>query len=1237
MSNSNRVDGDRRTIRPHGKKIRELRQKKFGSREKFIDELGGNESELSLRRLGEIERGTAKVFPNTLHELARVLGTTYEDLLLRDEPSEGVTACESIALVEPDAPYAGLDEFTEKMAPFFLGRDADVEKLARNVLHRPLVIVTGPSGSGKSSLVRAGLIPRLREEGWIPLITRPEAFPFVKLANIIKSFSEPALRVHPCTQIPALDEVLQQHNGFFSFFDEWLISAPQIKLLVFVNQFEEIFTRCQNKEMRMNFLRAITNLPHPDRFRVVVTLRNDYFYQAVDETDQASESGWVGQPFPVRKMSSEQLKLIIREPAARKGIAFETGLVDQILRDAGDTEGILPLLEFCLLELWSERTHGNLTFAMYEKLGGLHGCIVRRADEVFDSLSSNERANALRILPHLVDIGKDSRIRLTIDQLCRETGVNQHNARAALEPFRSARLLVLDGEEDSNACHVEFAHEAVFRTWEPLQQLLAKNRNYFAWRQDLRMRTNAWQAGAKRNARLLADALLQEAKTWLTQYPNEALAEDEKQFIAESETHQQSKEEGMARERVERLLSAKSESLRNLIEQMREHSGLLHERLVSTPSLLSPEQICRLRLAILKSGDRASEQIDWLSNYIYQADPYELVLIRDELAQFKSQLTQVYWAVACDRNAELESRFRAACMLAGFDPSADTWNQLAPMVAQRLLQEPPRFLRLWIDAVRPIGDRLRNAFRMRIHDGSEREFVRSAAFALGQFSRDNIDLLAEYVSEANAAAYAEFFSRLPATTGGQAHLIARLKNIVGAEYDSNVIENIQCEFRQWLISEAGGINSAISREASQIFLGKKRAGAAITAIRLGHHELALDVLRLGDDPEAMSQFVARLPGRGVRVDDLLHCLELANGRCERFGLLLSLGAFNLSDIPLSDRVNTRDLVGVWHASDPHSSIHSACDWLLRRWGSPIPNAADHTKIESSEWHKYNIANANMTLIRFEPAIFSMGSPDDEIGRSRNEAIHLGHIKMPFEICDRPVTRSEFMSFLHANKKEFDNIDEYSPSPQHPVVAVTWHEAVLYCRWLTEMAGLSESDQCYSNPDTETNALTGYPTMWTFRPDRFGFRLPTEAEWEFACRGGAGTTYHFGNDSDLLTQYAAFSLNHDQSTAPVAVFRPNMRGMFDMHGNVFEWCDDLYQAHVADSSVVERIKEGQTRVVRGGGWVFSNRMCRCAFRIHYPPSNRYYAIGFRVARTLAKCGRDDEPRDAAAKVRCETQH
>ena len=213
--------------------------------------------------------------------------------------------------------------------------------------------------------------------------------------------------------------------------------------------------------------------------------------------------------------------------------------------------------------------------------------------------------------------------------------------------------------------------------------------------------------------------------------------------------------------------------------------------------------------------------------------------------------------------------------------------------------------------------------------------------------------------------------------------------------------------------------------------------------------------------------------------------------------------------------------------------------------------------------------------------FMMGSPDsDEAADDDEKPQHLVRITKPFYLGVYPVTQEQYEKVMGKNPSQFKD-------PASPVESVSWDDAVEFCKKLSAKEGKT-------------------------------YRLPTEAEWEYACRAGTTTSYSFGDDEASLGEYAWFRGNAESKTHPVGQKKPNAWGLFDMHGNVWEWCQDRYGEYSSDA-VTDPVTEqpGDDRatlwVRRGGSWYNSAWHCRSAIRLRHAPDYRLFLLGFRVAR------------------------
>ncbi len=362
-------------------------------------------------------------------------------------------------------------------------------------------------------------------------------------------------------------------------------------------------------------------------------------------------------------------------------------------------------------------------------------------------------------------------------------------------------------------------------------------------------------------------------------------------------------------------------------------------------------------------------------------------------------------------------------------------------------------------------------------------------------------------------------------------------------------------------------------------------------------------------------------------------LEQESDPAIRRALVLSLGEFNEKALPPEERKALVPKLQEMYQAATDPGLHAASEWLLRQWNEEAwlketnqAWAADkQQQVKRLEHHspRWYVNGQGQTLVIVPgPVEFWMGSPPAEVGREGGpagtmELRHWRRVGRSFAIAAKEVTLEQFLRF----RKDHPADGKAAPSGECPVNRVTWYDAAAYCNWLSEQEGIAQEEWCYE-PNTDGKYAEGMKLAVNYL-QRTGYRLPTEAEWEYACRAGTITRYSFGDSDELLAKYGWYDKNSQGKLWPVGSLRPNDLGLFDMHGNDWEWCQDELKPYArrGDGKATEDLEDlgdianGKNRVLRGGPFVDGPSSQRSAVRgINGPTDGRIY-YGFRPARSL----------------------
>jgi formylglycine-generating enzyme required for sulfatase activity/energy-coupling factor transporter ATP-binding protein EcfA2 len=444
-----------------------------------------------------------------------------------------------------EAPYKGLQYFDVSDAGLFFGRQALTARLIAHLKEKNFLAVVGASGSGKSSLVRAGLMPALRSgeplaDGtrppqdsarWLVHIVTPTAHPLESLAASLTREAESVTAT-----ATLIDDLRRDARSLHLYALRRLAQSGSPRLLVVVDQFEEVFTACKDPGERQVFVDNLifagrTNADGPTV--VVITLRAD-FYPHCAQYDGLRAALEECQIY-IGAMNRNELRAAIEEPAKLGNWTLEAGLVDLILDDVGDEPGGLPLLSHALLETWKRRQRRSLTLAGYTAAGGVHKAIAHTADALYGSLNADEQRIAQGIFLRLTELGEgaqDTRRRARLDELAGRAEQSEQVERV-LKRLADARLITTSQEE------AEVAHEALIREWPTLRQWLEDNRAELRLHRRLTEAAQEWNSRGRDPAELYRGNRLAQVGNWSKEHAA-GFSSLEKEFLAASQAAQAS-------------------------------------------------------------------------------------------------------------------------------------------------------------------------------------------------------------------------------------------------------------------------------------------------------------------------------------------------------------------------------------------------------------------------------------------------------------------------------------------------------------------------------------------------------------------------------------------------------------------------------------------------------------------------------------------------------------------------
>jgi eukaryotic-like serine/threonine-protein kinase len=1090
-------------------------------------------------------------------------------------------------------------------------------------------VIYGPSGCGKSSLMKAGLLPRLSDNVASIYVETTAADTESRLLK--------GLRRH-CTQLSAnldlMDTIAALRQG-------QALGKGQ-KLLIVLDQFEQ-WLHAKPQPENAELVRALRQCDG-ERVQTIVMVRDDF---------------WVALS---RFMSCLQIELVEGQNMALVDL-FDLRHAKKVLTAFGRAFGALPDVLAKDQESFLDKAVEGLaqdgrvisvrlalfadmmkskpwTLASLKAVGGTEGVGVTFLEETFSAANAtpNHRLHqkgARVVLKTLLpeqgtDIKGNMRSRQELmeasgyadrptafDELIRildndvrlitptdPEGLSGEGSEASLDAQNSpgTREGQPSGSKGPAIRHYQLTHDYLvpsLRAW-----LTRKQKETRRGRAELRLAERAAVWNAKSENRQLPSIweyfnvrLLTDGKKWTA--PQRKMMSRAARVLgirsclvglailiaaaiglAVNARLQFRENSNFASARVEALLAAKTADVGHLLGQLDKYHGWavpFLKDVIDSKDRTAKEKL-HARLALIKEDPSQAESV---LDALLDARVEELPVIITSLKPHKKLVEQRLWQTVM--GGASGPRLHAAAALVAYDPENVAWQKVRADVVTGLVSVAAADSKSWIHRFRAIGGvltaPLEDCFKDRnpMH-ASERS---QAAAALADFLKDDPQKLMELILLAdNGAEFAPFLDAL------RAHRAACVDKF------------------HTLVNRAARLDPEDVRDA----FWRKPANAAVCLFGLGDLEAVWPLLRHSENPSLRSFIVDRLARFGADTTPLISRLGQEEDPSTRQALILALGDFDPGKFSSQERQALVEHLQGLYRRDADAGVHSAAGWTLRRYqAAEAVKRLDAefqktTKTSDSEKRRWFINSQGQTFVVVD------GPTDVRTGDAREKAsppksVNIGR---RFAVATCEVTVEQFEKFRH----QYNPYRAYAPQPDCPANNVSWYDAAAYCNWLSAQEGIPKNQWCY-----EPNKKGEYAEGMTIPAEslqRTGYRLPAEVEWEYVCRANTTTSFCFGQPEELLSRYAWYLDNSQQASQPIGRLKPNALGLFDVHGNVYEWCQD--RGDGGDRLGNETVKSGDSRVERSGAFNDRPSDVRSANREMKVANTRSFRIGFRPART-----------------------
>ncbi len=594
---------------------------------------------------------------------------------------------------------------------------------------------------------------------------------------------------------------------------------------------------------------------------------------------------------------------------------------------------------------------------------------------------------------------------------------------------------------------------------------------------------------------------------------------------------------------------------------------------VVASSELSDDMRARGLLAL---SQRDKSSVKKLQDFVLRPDidSVSQAVFLQELQQWESELSPAAWEAARDPAIDHDRLIRAAALLAAYESDNSDWETIGPAVADAIVKHDPLLVDPWVKALNPVRHHLVGMLSEICHSAKYEPNERAlSASILARFSSKDEAFL-DGNTVANLVMHCDPASR-------------QFLDPVVRRYRDDVLPILRAQ-----------LSDPVPLDAT-IVPGKRleaQANAAEMLYRLGEQQHFWDHMKAEGDPRLRTLLIDRIPLVGEGWRGLIQRLQDEPEPQVRQAILFGLRPM-VDELQETDVAELTAVLTEVFASDADSGVHSAAAWLLASLipGDPGVMALDESPPSDRGEQGWRVISNGMTMVRIEsPGRFVFGSPEYEFGRDdRTEKQRDIPLDYSFEVSSTEVTLAQFQKF----QQNFPYSYDVTTHPNCPVTRVNMYDAMKYCRWLSEQELGFDAENCC------------YPSVGEIGPDlrlqrgfhlRGGYRLPTVAEWEFVARAGTETSRYFGDSEEHLDLHTWSAFNANELTWPVGRLRPNPWGLFDIYGNVSEWC------HRLDLTFDPTVNHP----FRGGHYRSTPKFLRSAMATDLPVVRKLSYTGFR---------------------------